>query len=430
MTLTRVPAMLFGGDYTPEQWPREVWDEDVRLMREAGVTMATVNVFGWSRLQPNASTWDFAWLDELMDLLHGAGIAVDLATGTASPPAWLVRDCPQVLPVTADGVRLEFGSRQHYCPSSAQFRAAALTLTRAVARRYGRHPGLAMWHVSNEYGDHVRECFCDSCAAGFRAWLARRYASLDALNQAWGTQFWSQLYRTFAQVEPPRTAPGPVNPAQVLDWRRYCSDALLACFVAERDALREATPHVPVTTNFMSMFGALDYWAWAEREDVVTDDAYPDPADPQAHVGAAMNYDLMRSLAGGPWLLLEHAPSAVSWRDVNVPKRPGQAFCQPMQAIARGSDGAMFFQWRASRAGAEKFHSALLPHGGVGSRGWQRTLRLGRALAKLRDVVGSRVEARVAMVLDWDNWWALEGNDHPSARMAWLPLVRGWYGAL
>lgn len=429
MGLTRVNGMLFGGDYTPEQWDLATWDEDVALMREAGVTMVTLPVFGWARLNPAPGEYTFDWLDDILDRLAAAEIAVDLATATASPPAWLVRAHPEILPVTAAGVRLEFGSRQHYCPTSATFRAATVELAGAVAARYADHPALALWHISNEYGDHITECFCDSCATAFRAWLLRRYGTLEALNHAWGTAFWSQRYDDIAHIEPPRLAPGPVNPTQSLDWRRFCSDALLECFELEKAAIRVHSD-LPVTTNFMSMMRELDYWKWADAEDVVSDDAYPDPADVDAPWQAALNYDLMRSLADGPWLLLEHAISAVSWREVNVPKRPDQSFCHSLQTVARGADGVMFFQWRASRAGAEKFHSALLPHGGTGSRGWAATLRLGRALKDLAPVVGTRNAEHVAILMDWDNWWALEGNDHPSTRMQWLDTVRSWYEPL
>ncbi|MFG2916888.1 beta-galactosidase [Kitasatospora sp. NPDC048298] len=429
--LTRVPGLLYGGDWNPEQWPEQVWAEDVKLMAEAGVNLVTVGVFSWARLQPDADSWDFGWLDRLLDLVHRHGIAVDLATATASPPAWLVRAHPELLPVTADGVRLEFGSRQHYCPSSPAYRQAAVRLTRALAERYRDHPALALWHIHNEYGDHVQECFCPASAADFRRWLRERHGDIEELNRSWGTAFWSQRYNSFEQIEPPRTAPGPVNPTQLLDWRRFCSDALLALHRAEKAVLDEVSPGVPVTTNFMSMLKALDYWEWSRHEDFVSDDAYPDPADPRAHVNAAMNYDLMRSLKGGrPWLLMEQAPSAVSWRPVNVPKTPGLYRLWSLQALARGADGVLHFQWRASVAGAEKFHSAMLPHRGTAARGWQETVRFGTELRRLGELAGTRLRGQVAVLLDWDSWWALELDDHPSARMRWLDLLRPWYAAL
>ncbi|GHH67162.1 beta-galactosidase [Streptosporangium violaceochromogenes] len=431
MGLTRVPGLLFGGDYNPEQWPEHVWDEDVRLMAEAGVNMATVAVFSWSRLEPRRGEYEFGWLDRIMDLLHEHGVAADLATATATPPPWLVREHPGVLPVDAAGTRLDFGSRQSYCPSSPVFREATVRLARVMAERYREHPALAMWHISNEYADHTLECFCEESARHFRRWLSARHGSIDGLNAAWGTSCWGQHYTSYDQVNPPRKAPGPVNPAQVLDWRRFCSDALLECFELEKAVLREVTPDIPVTTNFMSILHGLDYWKWAAAEDVVSDDAYPDPADPASHVAVALSYDLMRSLKRRPWLLLEQAGGAVSWREVNAPKPPGMMRLHSLQALAHGADGAMFFQWRQAKYGPEKFHSALLPHGGTASRGWRDTLRLGADLKRLAEIAGSATRAEVALVLDWESWWGLEAPESmPSNRLKLKALLQAWYEPL
>lgn len=430
--ITHIEGLLYGAAYNPEQWPESVWKQDVNLMRDAGVTMVTVGAFSWARLQPAGDEWDFGWLDRLMDLLHSRGIAVGLATAGAAPPAWFVRRYPEASPVTAEGVRLEFGSRQHYCPSSPLYRAAATRLARALAERYAEHPALALWHIHNEYGGELAECFCDVSAQDFRRWLRERYGNdIARLNFAWGTESWAQRYADFEQIEPPRKAPSAINPGQLLDWRRFSSDALLACYLAERAVLKEVTPDIPVTTTFRAMFKDLDYWKWAAHEDVVSNGAYPDPADATAHVSAAMDGDLMRSLGGGrPWLLTEQAPSGVNRLGVNVPKTPDQRRLGTLQTVARGADGVMHFQWRASRAGAEKFHSALLPHGGTGSRGWHETVRLGEELGKLSEVAGSRIDSTVAIVLDWNSWWALESADHPSARTRLREQIQNWYSVL
>jgi beta-galactosidase len=428
--LPRVPGLLYGGDYNPEQWPEEVWAEDARLMQEAGVNLVSIGIFSWALLEPEQGRFDFGWLDGVIELLWSHGVAIDLATPTASPPAWLVRRHPEILPVTREGVRLELGSRRHYCPSAPAFRDASVRIAEQLARRYKDHPALAMWHVSNEYGCHMPACYCELSAEHFRRWLTARYGDLDGLNRAWGTAFWGQRYGAWSEIAPPRATPASVNPSQELDWRRFCSDAFLECYELERAVLAEATPDVPITTNFMCRFQPCDYWEWSRREDVVTLDSYPDPADPDAHVLAAFDYDLMRSLGGGRWLLLEHAASAVNWRDVNVPKRPGLMRLCALQTVARGSEGAMFFQWRASKAGSEKFHSGLVPHHGTSARGWQNTLQLGRDLRALAEVAGSRVPARTAMIFDWDNWWAFDGGDHPSHVLDLIGIVVDWYRPL
>ncbi|HEY3685866.1 MAG TPA: beta-galactosidase [Streptosporangiaceae bacterium] len=425
-------GFAYGGDYNPEQWPPETWAEDMRLMREAGVNLVTLGIFGWAQIERTPGTYEWGWFDQVMDLLAENGIAVCLATMTASPPPWMARAHPETLPVRADGTVLAPGARQHYTPSSAVYRRYATRFVEALATRYAAHPALAMWHVGNEYGCHVAESYGPVDAVAFREWLRDRYGGLDALNDAWSTAFWSQRYSAWEEIEPPRTAPTFGNPAQRIDYRRFSSDALLGCYLAERAVLRRVTPDVPVTTNFFPLGNpALDMHAWAAEEDVVSYDSYPDPADPEAHIGAAFAYDLMRSLKGGaPWMLIEQAPSAVNWRQVNRPKAPGRMRLGSWQAVAHGADAVLFFQWRASRGGAEKFHSAMVPHAGPDSRTFSEVRELGRELADHAGLAGSRVRARAALVLDWPSWWALEQPSHPSTRLRQMEAALSHYTPL
>lgn len=417
----------YGADYNPEQWPQEVWDEDVRLMRDAHVTTATVGVFSWSRLEPSPGEYHFGWLDDVLERLHAGGVRVVLATATASPPAWFSQRYPDSLPVTQDGVRLAFGSRQHYSPSSPDYLRHALALVEQLASRYADHPALEMWHVNNEYGCQVSRSYDAHSAAAFRAWLERRYTGVEELNRAWGTEFWSQRYASFDEVGVPSAAPATRNPTQVLDFRRFSSDAMLALHRAEVEVIRRYSPDVPVTTNFMGFFEGVDYWAWAPYVDVVSDDAYPDPADPAAYVRLAAQRDLVRGLGGGrPWLLMEQATGAVNWRARNAPRPRGQHRAQSLQAVARGADGVLHFQWRQSESGAERFHSAMVPHAGPDSRVFRDVVALGEELAGLADMVGTRVTAHVAIVLDWDSWWALEQDALP-ARVGYVERFLDWY---
>ncbi|MEU4831311.1 beta-galactosidase [Streptosporangium sp. NPDC023615] len=429
----RPTGLAYGADYNPEQWPEEVWHEDVRLMREAGVNLVSVGIFSWARLQPAPDRWDFGWLDRVLDLLHEGGVAVDLATATASPPPWLTHAHPEILPVDHEGRRLHHGGRQAWCPSSPVYREHALRLTEEMALRYGEHPALALWHVSNELGCHNARCHCDVSAAAFRDWLRERHKSLDGLNAAWGTDFWSQVYSGWEEILPPRLAASYVNPTQQLDFARFCSDALRDQLRAERDVLRRITPDVPVTTNFMIMGGTrnMDYASWAGEVDLVSNDHYPDGARERPEIELAFSADLTRGVAGGaPWLLMEHATGAVNWQPVNVARPAGAMRLGSLAHVARGADGACFFQWRASRAGAEKYHSGMVPHAGTRSKIWREVTGLGRDLAALAPIAGSRVVGEVALLFDWESWWAAELDSHPSDRLRYRELALGWYEAL
>ncbi|MEU1007547.1 beta-galactosidase [Streptomyces sp. NPDC005890] len=410
--------LAFGGDYNPEQWPESVWPEDVRLMREAGVTMVSVGIFSWALLEPAPGEYDFGWLDRVIGLLHENGIRVDLGTPTVVPPAWFYRAHPEALPVTAEGVRYEFGSRGAICHSNADYRAAAANITTRLAERYGDHPALAMWHVHNEYGVPVSACYCDSCADRFRRWLADTYGSVDAVNETWGTAFWGQHYTDLAQINPPRATPTVGNPGQALDYKRFTDATIRENFRAERDILHRLSPGVPVTTNFMtalSQCDSMDYWAWGREVDLVTNDHYLITDGRRTHVNLAMAADLTRSVAGGaPWLLLEHSTSGVNWQPRNPAKAPGQMARNSFAHVARGSEGAMFFQWRQSRRGAEKFHSAMLPHGGTDTRVWREVAELGASVGALSEIRGTRTVADAAMLWDWQSWWAQNLSWRPS----------------
>jgi beta-galactosidase len=429
--LSHLNQVLYGGDYNPDQWPESVWEEDIRLMQEAGVNMVSLAIFSWAKIEPREGEWNFGWLDKLMDMLHAGGIWVDLATATAAPPPWMALKYPESRPMTRDGIVLYPGSRQGYCPHSSAYREGVARLATKMAERYGTHPGLAMWHINNEYACHVAESFTPAGEAAFRVWLQKRYGTLDVLNHAWGTAFWSQRYGDWAEIFPPRTTPTFVNPTHLLDWKRFSNDALVDLYRIEVDVLRRITPDVPVVTNFMGFFKATDYWTWAPHEDIVSDDCYPDPADPDTYIDTAMRYDLMRSLRQSqPWLLMEQSPNAVNWRNRNAAKRPNKMRLWSYQAVSRAANGVMFFQWRMAKAGAEKFHGAMVPHSGEDSRTFREIKQLGAELKKLSGLLDTTNKPDVAMVFDWDNWWVLEQESHPSVDINMLGQTSAYYRAL
>ncbi|MFD2026368.1 beta-galactosidase [Promicromonospora aerolata] len=429
--LTGVEQIGYGGDYNPEQWPEEVWAEDVRLMNEAGVNLVSLGIFSWALLEPREGEFDFGWLDRVIELLHDGGVRVLLATPTAAPPAWLYAAHPDARVVDRTGTPMGPGGRGLMAPTAPAYRSAALRITTELAQRYGKHPAVVGWHVHNEYGAPVALDYSVHAQRAFREWLRDRYDSLDALNAAWGTAFWGQHYEDWEHVQVPAVAPEAVNPAQQLDFARFSDAALRACFVAERDAVREHSS-APVTTNFMAAScPATDLFAWGKEVDLVSNDHYLQAANPRGYVGLALAADLTRSVAGGkPWLLLEHSTSAVNWQPRNVAKRPGELARNSFAHLGRGADAIMFFQWRASRSGAEKFHSAMLPHAGTDSRVWREVTELGANLGRLTELTGSRVHADVALLWDYESFWAQDLEFRPSQGARHRERVDTYYDRL
>ncbi|MCA9892901.1 MAG: beta-galactosidase [Anaerolineae bacterium] len=400
------PFLWHGGDYNPEQWPPDVWQDDYRLMKEAGITVATVGVFSWVTLQPSEHEFNFEWLDDVINGLHENGIKVVLATPSAAQPAWMSASYPEILRANEYGVRNAHGGRVNYCPNSPDYRRFSAGIARRLAERYKDHPAIVLWHISNEYGGW---CYCDTCAEAFRDWLKEKYVTLDALNQAWWTAFWSHTYTDWSQINPPYHGSERLTHGLNVDYFRFMSDSNIACFNNERDVLRETTPNIPITTNMMGRYKPLDYRRWAPEVDVISWDCYPKPNDAPGNI--ALMHDTMRGLKDGqPFLLLEQTPSSQNWQAVNALKRPGVLRLWSYLAVAHGADSVMYFQWRRGRGGCEKLHGAIVEHAGRSdTRVFREVSQLGAELQKLGDsIVGAASKARVGLVLDWDNWHALD----------------------
>ena len=426
--------IAYGGDYNPEQWDEATWEEDMRLFKLAHIDTVTLNVFSWAALQPSENEYNFEKLDRIMKMVYDNGLKVVLATSTAAHPAWMARKYPEILRTEADGKKRKFGSRHNSCPNSLIYRKYSVALADKLAERYKEYDNIIAWHISNEYGG---ECYCENCEKAFRVWLKDRYKTIDNLNRAWDTAFWSHTFYDWDDVVPAsylsehwgweRTTFQGIS----LDYRRFNSDSILDCYRLEYDAVKKHTPEIPVTTNLMEFYKPLDYQKWAKYMDFVSWDSYPSPDATPAKM--ALNHELMRGLKGGkPFVLMEQTPSVTNWQPYNSLKRPGVMRLWSYQAVAHGSDSVMFFQMRRSIGACEKYHGAIIDHAGhENTRVFREAAALGAELDRIGDkTLGTRIPSDIGILFDWDNWWAVEYSAGPSILLKYHEEVQKYYDAL
>ncbi|KRF12057.1 beta-galactosidase [Paenibacillus sp. Soil787] len=430
----KLPKIWYGGDYNPEQWDKEIMNEDLRMFNLSGIDVATINVFSWALSQLNEDTYDFTWLDEIIDRLFDNGTFICLATSTGAHPAWMARKYPDILRVDFEGRKRKFGGRHNSCPNSPTYRKYSERIAEKLAERYKDHPAILIWHVSNEYGGY---CYCDHCADGFRNWLQERYTTLETLNKAWNSGFWGHTFYEWEEIVPPNAISEEWGVDNTnfqgisLDYRRFMSDSLLECYKLEYNAIKKHTPDLPVTTNLMGLYKELDYFKWAKHLDVVSWDNYPSLNTPISLT--AMTHDLMRGLKQGqPFMLMEQTPSQQNWQPYNSLKRPGVMKLWSYQAVAHGADTVMFFQLRRSVGACEKYHGAVIEHvGHEHTRVFRECAELGSELQKLSDsLLDTRINARVAIVFDWENRWAIELSSGPTVALNYVDEVHKYYDAL
>lgn len=432
MSELHLDRLLHGGDYNPEQWMDTpgILDEDLRLFRLAKVNSASVGIFSWGSLEPEEGRYTFDWLDRVMERLAKNGMRVVLATPSGAKPNWLALKYEEVRACGPDGRRRPQWLRHNHCPTSPVYRQKVAEINRRLAARYGANPAVVLWHISNEFGGtHDGLCECRLCKDAFRAWLKNRYGTLDALNAAWWTRFWSHTYTAWEQVD---TLDWSIH-GLGLDWRRFVTDQYTDFLRAEIVALREGGAKQPTTTNLMGFFETLNYWKFAEPIDVVSWDSYPHwhaKPDEEVALQTAMAHDLNRSLKGGrPFLLMESTPSVTNWAPCSRPKAPGLHFLASLQAVAHGSDSVQYFQLRKSRGSSEKFHGAVIDHvGHENTRVFREVTAVGEALEKLAPVVGSRTESEIALIFDWENDWAIRQAAGPrNTNKCHLDTCYEWY---
>jgi beta-galactosidase len=434
MISTKISKMIYGGDYNPEQYDRDTMYEDIRMFKKAKIDFVRVNIFAWATSQKDEVTYDFTWLDEVIDTLYDNGIQVGIGTGTAAHPAWMAKKYPDILRTEFDGKKRKFGGRHNSCPNSLTYRKYASLFVGKLVDTYKNHPAVLLWNISNEWGG---VCYCENCEKEFRIWLKKRYQSLENVNRAWNTSFWGHTFYDWDEIVTPNLLSEHFGERQTmfqgisLDYARFNSDSMLECHKMEYELIKKAIPETIVTTNIMGAYKPLDYQKWAPYMDVIAWDNYPSMDTPVSYT--AMMHDLMRGLKNGePFMLMEQTPSQQNWQPYNSLKRPGVMRLWSYQAVAHGSDSVLFFQMRRSRGACEKFHGAVIEHvGHENTRVFREVAELGNELVQLSDrLLDSRVNAKAAIVFDWDNWWGVEYSSGPSIALKYVDEVHKYYKAL
>lgn len=410
----KMPHLIHGGDYNPDQWiaTKEIWKEDMRLAKLAGINSLTIGIFSWVSLEPEDGRYTFEWMDEVMDLLAENGMVAVLATPSGARPAWMSQKYPEVLRVQEDRCRILHGQRHNHCFTSPVYRRKVREINTLLAQRYKDHPALGVWHLSNEYGG---DCHCELCQQAFRDWLKARYGTLENLNHQWWTAFWSHTYTDWSQIESPSFTLGEYSVHGLeLSWRRFVTDQTLDFMQAEIAPLKQITPEIPVTTNMMGFYDGLNYFRLSEGLDIASWDNYPlwnaTLSDLSVAVQASFLHDFCRGLKDGkPWMLMESSPSATNWQPVGKLRRPGGHKLYSLQAVAHGSDTVQYFQYRKSRGSSEKFHGAVVDHeGSENTRVFREVADTGVLMQKLDEIVGCETRSQVAIVYDVENRWAMK----------------------
>ncbi len=423
--------MLYGGDYNPNQWPKEIWKEDMRILKKAYINSATINVFSWAKIQPSEDTFYFDELDEMVEMLEQEGYDIVLATSTGAMPAWMVKRYPEVSRTDYQGRYHKFGQRHNFCPSSEVFKKNASALVEELAKRYAHRSSIVCWHINNEYSG---ECYCENCERAFRLWLQEKYGTIEELNRAWNLEFWGHtVYEWDEIVAPNGLADGmedginTVFSGLSVDYKRFMSDSLLESYKMERDIIRKYNPDALITTNLMGTYKGLDYFKWAKEMDIVSWDNYPTYKTPWSF--NALSHDLMRGVKDAPFMLMEQTPSQQNWQPYNALKRPGQMRAQSYQTIAHGADTIQYFQLRRSVGGCEKFHGGVIAYvGHENTRVFREVAQLGEELQRLSgDILNTKNRGQVGMIFDWDNYWAFEYKIGPTVDLTYVDQIERYY---
>lgn len=408
--------LVLGTCYYPEHWPREMWQPDLKRMKETGIEVIRIAEFAWNLTEPSEDVFVYDFWDEFLDLCETEGMKVIFCTPSATPPAWLTEKYPEVLNARKDGVLIRHGERRHYNYNSPVYQEKTRQIVTKLADHYAKRACIIGWQIDNEVNCETDVFYSESDDKAFRKWVQEKYETLENLNAAWGTMFWNQTYSAFSEVHVPRvTNQNSTNPHECLDYRRFVSDSARNFVKLQSDIIRRYQKEGDfITTN--GMFNLDNHAMNKESLNFYMYDSYPNFAYDENYEKRgegnlfdrwwSMNLTEVRSVSE-PFGIMEQQSGAGGWttRMMMPTPRPGQIRLWTMQSIAHGAEYVSFFRWRTSTIGTEIYWHGILDYSGRENRRIKEIRQIHEDLGKLRDVAGSYYVAKVAVVRTWDNQW-------------------------
>ena len=405
--ITTASKLHIGSAYYPEQWPEANWQEDIRLMRAAGLNTARMGDFAWSTLEPADGKYEFTWLERAIQALGEAGIETVLCTPTAGPPAWLIKKYPHILPIDEAGRRVQFGNRCHYCVNSPDFHHSVEQLVGRMAERFGANPHVIGWQIDNEFN---RYCYCPNCQRLFQEYLAQRYGTLEKLNIHWTTTYWSQTYDSWDEISIPI---GAHNPGLMLEFKHFITLSYQKFQRLQVDQLR---PHLHqgtwITHNFMNWHDGYDHYKLSEDLDIASWDWYVGMGN-HDYLTSGAAHDLVRGYKCQNFWLMETQPGNVNWKPLNNVLDKGEARAMAWHAVGHGADAVLYWQWRSPLNGQEQYHGTLVDTTGQPRLFYTEAQQLAQDFASSSDLMaGTKIAAEVALLNCYPSRWAIQWQLH------------------
>lgn len=416
--------LYHGACFYPELWDEDVLDEDIRMMKRAGINVVRIGEFAWSRMEPEEGRIAVGFFAGVIRKLYDNKIETVMCTPTATPPIWLTHGHPERMHVNEKGETMGHGSRQHACTNHPHFRERARMIIEHIAKELGELPGLIGWQLDNEFKCHVAECMCETCNTLWHKWLEDRYQTIDRLNEAWGTGVWSETYQRFEQVPQPGPTPFLHNSSLRTMYQLFSMDKISE-FAREQAEVIRAYSNAPITHNSSVMFG-VDHEDLFKSLDFASFDTYASQENSAAFL---FNCDLWRNIKKGrPFWVMETSPSySASLESYAVPHQNGYLKAEAVSSYSLGGAAFCYWLWRQQRAGSEQPHGSVLSAWGEPDVGYENVLEVERARREVEHIMLATAPLQAETAVVYSDRAKVFLNTEPHRGLHYRTLITEFY---